>query len=284
LLIGGFFGNRTFFSRTADSTPASESNDSKTAAAAPSSATVTPSPAQTPSLTWLCGQVGWPEKSVDGGAYIVQNNEWNSTAPECITTDGGADFTVANSSINKSAAGDPGGYPAIYTGCSSGFCTRGNKLPIRVGSLRPGTVTSIWTTTQPASGAYDVAYDIWFNHTPATSGTPDGGELMIWLAHRGGTAPSGAPVAHVNIEGYAYTIWVGPGNPGAGPKFSQITYVMDRAATSVQDLDISRIAADASRRGYIAGTSYLVNIQAGFEIWQGGNTLKTRSFAVNVAK
>ena len=45
--------------------------------------------------------------AVAGGAYTVQNNEWNSSAPECVTTDGNADFTVANSSINLSPAERP---------------------------------------------------------------------------------------------------------------------------------------------------------------------------------
>jgi hypothetical protein len=31
---------------------------------------------------------------VSSGTYIVQNNEWNSSASECVTTDGNADFTV----------------------------------------------------------------------------------------------------------------------------------------------------------------------------------------------
>src|SRR5579864_1332857 len=38
---------------------------------------------------------------VAGGAYTVQNNEWGSSAPESISADGGADFTVANSSISN---------------------------------------------------------------------------------------------------------------------------------------------------------------------------------------
>ncbi|HEY1669943.1 MAG TPA: hypothetical protein VGG54_29950, partial [Trebonia sp.] len=47
--------------------------------------------------------------AVGGGVYTVQNNEWGSGAPECITTDGNADFTVANSSISNATNGAPGG-------------------------------------------------------------------------------------------------------------------------------------------------------------------------------
>ena len=251
----------------------------------PSSRTAAPASAKTPAVARLCGQAGWPETPVDGGAYIVQNDEWNSTAAECITTDGHAQFTVASSSIYEPASGDPGGYPSIFSGCSAGVCTAGNKMPIRVSQLKPGTVTSSWATTQPPRGAYDVAYDIWFNHTPATSGVPDGGELMIWLAHRGGSqiSPGGAPVAHATIDGVAYTIWLWSGRRGGVPAYNLISYVMDRPARAVRDLDISGVATDAASRGYLAATSYLLNVQAGFELWQGGSGLSSKSFTVTIA-
>ena len=237
-------------------------------------------------LARLCGQAGWPEVQVDGGAYVVQNDEWNSTAPECITTNGASQFTVVSSSIYEPSSGDPGGYPSIFSGCSSGVCTTGNKMPIRISQLRPGMVTSSWVTTQPPRGAYDVAYDLWFNHARATSGAPDGGELMIWLAHRGGSgvAPAGSPVAEVTIGGYAYTVWLWPGTSGSAAGRNRIAYVMNRATASVHNLDIGAIVADAARRGYLAGTSYLLNAQAGFELWQGGSGLETKSFVLNVGR
>jgi hypothetical protein len=245
-------------------------------------AAVSSSHAITP-LTRLCGQAGWPETRVGGGAYVVQNDEWNSTAPECIATNGRAQFTVVSSSIRKPVRGDPGGYPAIFSGCSAGVCTAGNKLPIRVSDLRPGMVTSSWTTAQPPSGAYDVAYDIWFNRTRFTSGPPDGGELMIWLAHRGGgqIVPGGVRVARVTIGGYSYTVWLWP---GSGRAHEQVSYVMNRPAHAVQNLDLSAIISDAARRGYLGGSSWLLNVQAGFEMWQGGVGLETKSFAVHVGR
>jgi Glycosyl hydrolase family 12 len=229
----------------------------------------------------LCGQADWPQTPVEGGAYVVQNDEWNSTAAECITTDGHAQFTVASSAIREPASGAPGGYPSIYSGCSAGVCTAGNKMPIRVSRLKPGMITSNWVTIQPPDGAYDVAYDIWFNRAPATSGAPDGGELMIWLAHRGGNqiAPAGAPVAHVAIGGYAFTIWLWTSAAGQ----HRISYVMDHPMRSVRDFDVSGVASDAARRGYLSPTSWLLNVQAGFEIWQGGRGLGTESFALSVA-
>src|SRR6516165_5614326 len=125
--------------------------------------------------------------AVAGGTYTVQNNEWGSSAAECITTDGNANFTVANSSISNATNGAPGGYPSIYQGCHWGNCSSGGLTanPVEVSSLATGKVTTSWSTTQPggSSNAYDVAYDIWFNQTPTTSGQPNGTEIMVWLNH-----------------------------------------------------------------------------------------------------
>lgn len=60
-------------------------------------------------------------------------------------------------------------------------------------------------------------------------------------------------------------------------------YVMDHPVLSVRDFDVRAVAADVARRGYLVATSYLPNIQAGFELWQGGSGLGTESFALNVA-
>ena len=76
--------------------------------------------------------------AASGGAYTIQNNEWGSSAPECISTDGNADFTVANSSISNSTSGAPGGYPSIYKGCHWGACTSGSGFPIQVSALHDG--------------------------------------------------------------------------------------------------------------------------------------------------
>jgi cellulose 1,4-beta-cellobiosidase len=214
--------------------------------------------------------------AASGGAYTIQNNEWGSSAPECISTDGNADFTVANSSISNSTSGAPGGYPSIYRGCHWGACTSGSGLPIQVSALHTGTVTSSWSTSQPGGGnAYDVAYDIWFNQAPTTSGQPNGAELMIWLNHNGSVQPFGSQVAsNVSIGGRGYNVWFG--NQG----WNTISYTMASPATSVSNLDIDQVVADAVSRGYIQNSWYLIDVEAGFELWQGGAGLATTSFSV----
>jgi hypothetical protein len=221
--------------------------------------------------------------AVSGGAYTVQNNEWGSGAPECITTDGNADFTVASSAIaiaTNATNGAPGGYPSVYRGCHWSACTPASGLPVRVASIHTGTVTTSWSTTQPGgSSIYNVAYDIWFNRTPAASGHPDGAELMIWLSHRGPVHPTGFRAAsNVSIGGRGYGVWL-----GRRSGWKVISYTMSSGTTSVSNLDLRPLVADAVSRGYVQDSWYLTGIEAGFELWQGGAGLAASSFSVNLA-
>jgi Glycosyl hydrolase family 12/Cellulose binding domain len=214
--------------------------------------------------------------AVDGGVYMVQNNEWGSGARECLAVGRRGGFTVTRSAIANSTSGAPGGYPSIYRGCHWGTCTPHSGLPVPVsGLLSPGTVTTSWATAQPGTGAYDVAYDIWFSRAPRTSGQPDGAELMIWLNHSGPVRPFGAQVSTAAIGGRSYQVWFGK------QAWNTISYSMVTGTTSVRDLDIGQFAADALRRGYIGKSWYLIDVEAGFELWQGGAGLTTGSFAVN---
>jgi Glycosyl hydrolase family 12 len=236
---------------------------------------VLPSTSSEAATTRLCQSQTAP---VDGGAYTVENNEWGSSAPECVTTDGAADFTVANSSMLNATDGAPGGYPAIYKGCHYGTCTHGSGFPIKVSDIRRGTVTTSWSTAQPGGrSVYNVAYDVWFDQTPNSS-QPNGTELMIWLNHRGHIQPYGSQVAsNVSIGGRGYNVWFGK------QAWNTVSYTMTRGTTSVSVMGLRPLIEDAVRRGYINPSWYLVDVEAGFEVWQHGAGLATRRFSVHVA-
>lgn len=228
--------------------------------------------------TSLCAE---QTASVGGGGYIVQNNEYDSSATECVNTDGGADFDVASSGIANSTSGSPGAYPSIYQGCHWGECSSGglSSDPVEVSDLAAGQVTTSWSTSQPGgSSAYDVAYDIWFNKTATTTGQPNCTEVMVWLNHNGSVQPFGSTVASgVNVGGTTYNIW-----EGGQSTWDTVTYDMTSPTASVSDLDLYPIARDAVSRGYLSASCYLIDVEAGFELWQGGAGLATNSFSVNV--
>jgi hypothetical protein len=225
----------------------------------------------------LCGK---EHRSVADGSYLIQNDEWNSSAPQCIsysTTD--AAFSVTSTSINMPSGGAPGGYPSVSYGCFYSYCTRRSGLPRMIASLKHGSVTSDWSTTQPDHGSYDASYDIWFDSGPYTGGAPNGAEMMIWLGHRGGVQPLGSPDGEAAIDGGTYLVWYGY---GSGASVPTITYEAVSPATKVWGLDITDFIQDAEGRGYLQPQEYLTDVQTGFELWQGGLGLATDGFSVRV--
>jgi cellulose 1,4-beta-cellobiosidase len=241
------------------------------ATASPPTPTPTATATNAPAQTMLSGSQ--TAMTADGN-YVIQNNEWNSGAAESITSDLGEDFTVARSSISNATNGAPGGYPSIYQGCHWGACSGGN---LATHPVQGGTgVTSSWSTTQPAdSNVYDVAYDNWFNSTPTTSGQPDCAELMVWLNHNGPVQPFGSDVGAATVDGTSYHVWFGT------QAWPTISYVMTNPATSVSNLNIGDLAADAVSRGFMPASCFLISVEAGFELWQGGQGLATNSFSVS---
>ncbi len=243
-------------------------------------------PTARPGDTTLCDFQAAP---VSGGAYTVQNDEWGSSADECVTTSGGSDFTVANSTIDNATDGAPGGYPSIYAGCHWGDCTAGTLAtrPPPVAAIGPASLTSSWAVSVPAGSApagggnaYDVAYDIWINQTPTTADAANGTEIMVWLADQGPVQPAGSVVASgVLIGGRRYDVWYQPGDGAA----SVVTYQMTSQVSVVKNLNLGRLILAAERDGYTSARWYLISVEAGFEIWQGGTGLATTSFSVRLA-
>jgi hypothetical protein len=214
--------------------------------------------------------------SLAGGEYTLQNNEWNSSAPQCVTATTGTAWSVSTANFNLSG-GAPATYPSIYKGCHWGACTTNSNLPIQVSKL--ASATSSWSTVQPATGAYDVAYDLWTDSAPTTGGQPNDSEIMIWLNSRGGVAPFGSKTATATIAGLSWDVYT-----GRQAAWNIVSYVLRGGGTSVSNLDVKAMINDSVSRGTTGANAYLIDAEAGFEIWQGGQGLATNSFSFNAAQ
>lgn len=217
-----------------------------------------------------------PQATIAAGDYTIQANEWNSTAKQCITYSGGTAWSLDTANFNLATNGAPATYPSIFKGCHWGECTANSGLPIQVNKL--ASSTSSWTTTQPSSGAYDVAYDLWINSTPTTAGQPDGTEIMIWLNSRGGVQPFGGKTGTSSAAGHSWDVWT-----GKQTSWKIISYVLQGGGTSFSNLDIKALIDDATSRGSVNASHYLIDAEAGFEVWQGGQGLASSSFSFNAS-
>jgi hypothetical protein len=206
-------------------------------------------------------------------SYAVQTNEWNSRDTQCLRVNDVA-FEVTEASFGLPGAGPPASYPSIYKGCHWGHCTSQSGMPVRVAGMP--AIASAWRVVAPGAGAYDIAYDLWFNKAPTASGQPDGTELMVWLDHRGGVQPAGAQVGTVSIAGATWDVWKGPMKG-----WTYVAYVRQTPSDAV-DLDLRDFTRDAVARGAIDPAWFLIDIEAGFEIWQGGAGLASMAFSADV--
>lgn len=222
---------------------------------------------------------------LDGGVYEIQTNEYNSRAAFSMCGNGGENFSITESHIGVPADGVPGGYPSIYRGCHWGDCTQESGLPIRVSSMEANTgqVRLSYDTRVSASGVWDDAFDIFFtpcddhdmSHSGCTQTTQPDREMMIWLSHYGPAIPGGDST-EVTIDGISFNLWWDGGHT--------MWYVIRSPSLSdphVRNLDLGDFIKDAVNRGYIPSPSwYLMDIEAGFEIWQGGQGLQANSVSI----
>jgi hypothetical protein len=274
---------------TAPATPPTTAAPQPSPSSPRPSASTSPSPSPTatsPSPTGLTqcttNQNGGANDTVtqlDGDAYHLQANEYNSGAAFKICTDGNAAFTISTSGISVSHDGAPGAYPSIYKGCHWGYCTANSGLPVAVSAMTssPDAVTTTYDTSTINSGAWDDSYDIWYNPNRSTNNNSTGLEMMIWLNHFGGVQPAGSPGPTVTLDGIRFTVWYGgSGNGGT------VSFVANTPMNSVNNLDLGPLAAYAVSRGYMQNSWFLIDVEAGFEPWTSGQGLTADAFNVTV--
>jgi hypothetical protein len=214
--------------------------------------------------------------------YIVQNNEWGSTAGQTITYGPGANFKVT---VQKGtgSGNNPEGFPSVFTGANSNHNTGSSSmLPRAVSSIAKGSVmTSMTWADNGATGSYNATYDVWFSTSSGgdpSASSPSGGFLMVWYHMPTSNQPIGSQIASATIAGKNWNVWYG-NNSGNGKPC--VSYV---AQTSINSLTYSLgdFIQDAVTRGYVQNSWYLTNVFGGFEIWNGGVGLAVTDFSVTV--
>jgi Cellulose binding domain/Glycosyl hydrolase family 12/IPT/TIG domain len=220
-----------------------------------------------------CAQQG--TISINSNQYIYQQNEWNSTAPQCATVSG-VGFSLTTANFNLPNGGAPATYPSIFMGCHWGNCTNASQshMPIQESNIASAS-TSV-NAALTSGGNYDVAYDIWFNQTSTTSGQPNGTEVMVWINHNGFPQPFGSQVATVTIDGASWAVWT-----GRQSSWNIVSYVRNPGVTSVSNLNLLPFFSDAVSRGSLETSWWLIDVEMGFEVWTGGQGLGISNFAVS---
>jgi hypothetical protein len=221
-----------------------------------------------------------PSGQAPGGQLCVQSAQGGTSC---------AGFTATFNGFSPTQANTPGAFPSLVYGWQAGNFYGGYAGGKTVSSLT--TATSDWSFKVSGITTYDAAYDIWFAPTQAPATATGGLELMIWLSWVGanpadfpdaslGTATSGT----MSFATHKTTI-----NNTLGT-WTYLAYLANTQTTSVTGLDLLSLFKDAETRGFLPSGSYLLGVQAGFEVY-GANgaagapetgSVTTNSFDVNV--
>ncbi|MFJ5520291.1 glycoside hydrolase [Streptomyces griseoluteus] len=217
----------------------------------------------------VCDQFG---SVTTPGGYVVQNNAWGTSAPQCVTQAGdGFRLTRADGSVPTNGA--PKSYPSIFAGCHYTNCSPGTNLPKRIGDI--GRVPTRIAYQYVGGAVYDAAYDIWLDPTPRRDGV-NKTEIMIWLNRTGPVQPIGSTTGTVSLAGQTWDVW-----RGSNGQNDVISYVAHSSLTGL-DFDIKHFIDHTVSRGVATPDWYLTSVQAGFEPWENGAGLAVTNFSVGV--
>ena len=222
----------------------------------------------------LCGRYQHFRVTTAQGAHFVVKNDNYGGQRECLAVQGDSpNFTVTQSQLPGWHA-KPQAYPFILRGCSWGTCSApDSSLPKQVSALRRPVAT--WDTTQVPKGEWDAAFDIWFGTHPMTTGQADGAEIMIWLNARRIPVPPRTPIVHVGHVRFYLLHWRAC---HGGTCWNYIQFRRVWPVLRVRKLHLLPFIHRAGKRGWIQPAWWLENIEAGFELWQGGAGLGTDWF------
>jgi cellulose 1,4-beta-cellobiosidase len=207
----------------------------------------------------------------------VGNDVWNPGSgweQQLQVNDQTGAFTVTKSNANNLTT--PASYPSIIRGNSWGTATTNSGLPMQVSGLN---VDTSWNISTVNSGVWDAAYDIWFDKaSDYMGGQPSGPELMIWINYNAKEWAQ-KKVGTVSLAGATWDVYYWMANFSFG-SWNYIAYVRSTNTTYVS-FNLNTFVKDAVSRGYIQNSWYLVAVDAGFELWQGGVGLTSNSFSVS---
>jgi hypothetical protein len=211
-----------------------------------------------------------PFAKVEAGDYVVQNNRWGSSSPQCIeaTADG---FTLTQQEGTASTSGPPLAYPSIIAGCHYGVCGTGEVLPAAISQL-----TSLRSTVSVtyAPGVYNASYDIWLD-PESNPNRVNATEIMIWLNRQGAIQPIGSPAGSKLLAGQTWQVWT-----GSNGQNDVVSYVAPGPMPGFNG-DLMEFVKDTVARG--KGEEYwsVNSVQFGFEPWENGVGLAASGFSVN---
>lgn len=214
------------------------------------------------------------DKAIADGGYEVNNNNF-AGKPECLTGERGTPgFRVSVS--GASLTDDSDAYPDIFVGCSWGSCSPHSWLPDKLAAV--GDPKTTFESGEKASGIWGAGYDMFFDPRPIRNGQAQT-ESMIWLNAQGTYNPAGEGWPSVRIDGALWWVLTWETSDSKN-HWRYVQFRRETPVSGVRNLALGPFIAYLTREGWVTPDWYLLNVEAGFEIWSGGTGLRVTRFSV----
>ena len=208
------------------------------------------------------------EKYVSNGDYCVRSDDSGSST--WLYNNGEQGFRITKSTAHGSKVT---AYPNIFRGWQWGIGTKGN-WPIMVSA--DNMPRADLTVSQTWKGTYDVSFDIWFSTYPNKTTQANGAEIMIWLSHPHAAARG----SKVRVDGTDWYLneWK---TRAHGVSWPVIIFTHTTQINSVKGLWLNPFFRIAESHRWLKSSWYWTGIDAGFELWKGGQGLGVSYFNVD---
>ena len=225
--------------------------------------------ASTASATVVGNQIEPHEKKyVSNGDYGVRSDDFGSST--WLDNRGERGFRITRSTAHGPKVS---AYPNIFRGWQWGIGTKGD-WPIKVSA--DNKPRADFTVHQTWKGTYDASLDIWFSTYPNKTTQANGAEIMIWLSHPHVLA--GGKKVRIDGTDWYLNEWK---TKGHGVTWPLIIFSHATPISSVKHLWLNPFFRVAEAHGWLKPSWYWTGIDAGFELWKGGQGLRVTYFNVN---
>lgn len=237
---------------------------------------------QAPSLAVAgssCDNYHVKEVQANNVTYTLINNVWNPSGGQQCIEYLGTSFKITTQT-NNSTSHAPASFPAAILGRKANHYAAGGGLPAQLSTIS-SLETGFKYKAKGIPGRYNAAYDIWLDSNPNLSGDNPQYFVMLWPWTQGqGVQPAGSHTHDATIEGMKWKVWTG----GVGEHGGRYIAYQEVSTNQIESLhvDLKPFFDDATANHGLPANLHLINVQAGFEIWEGGQGLEAEYFYATV--
>jgi Glycosyl hydrolase family 12 len=151
-------------------------------------------------------------------------------------------------------------------------------FPRQIASLINPQASFTWAPNG-APGGWNASIETWINQSPTITGHPDGAEIMIWLARQNIYAGDvNAPKVYIDGAWWYFRTWRASVNVSGRAIYWNYVHFLRVTPTTSASLKIAPFYSYVESKNLLKPWWYLEFMQAGFELYSGGQGLAETAF------